>query len=226
MMNWLNNVLETIAAQFSNVNLNSVEIAAMLLMILALSLYEFLVYRFISHRSFYNMSLHVSIIVIPFFIGAIVKSLQSNLAITLGTIGALAIIRFRTAVKDPVDIIYILWSVFIGICCGCSLYELCVYTSLLVTLILLIINIFAGKIFSNPFYLVINSSKDIEKEINELLKQNKVRYRLKSRNYLSGGVDYVYEIRTRTPKELAKQLNTAECITKFSIVEFDNNDII
>ena len=225
-MNWFKNVLDTIVAQFANANLNSVEIAAMLLMIAVLSFYEFLVYRFVSHRSFYNMSFHVSVFVIPFFIGAIVKSLQSNLAITLGTIGALAIIRFRTAVKDPVDIVYILWSIFIGICCGCSLYELCVYTSLLVTLILLVINIFAGKIFSNPFYLVINSSEDIEKEIGELLKQNQVRYRLKSRNYLSNGVDYVYEIRTKTPNELAKRLNAAESITKFSIVEFDSSDII
>ena len=96
---------------------------AVLLMVLVMSVYEFIVYRLVSHRSFYNKSFNISIAALPFFIATIILCLQSNLVITLGTIGALAIIRYRTAVKDPVDMLYILWSVHTGIVCGCQLYE-------------------------------------------------------------------------------------------------------
>ena len=102
-------------------------------------MYEFIVYRLVSHRAFYNRSFNISVTVLPFFIATIILCLQSNLVITLGTIGALAIIRYRTAVKDPVDMLYILWSIHIGIVCGCQLYEVAVLTSLLVTIILLIL---------------------------------------------------------------------------------------
>ena len=90
-------------------------ILTVLLAVLLLSAYEFVVYRLISHRTFYNRSFNISIAVLPFFIATIILCLQSNLVITLGTIGALAIIRFRTAVKDPVDMIYLLWSIHTGI---------------------------------------------------------------------------------------------------------------
>jgi ABC-type spermidine/putrescine transport system permease subunit II len=104
--------------------------------VLLLPVYEFVIYRVVSHRAFYNRSFHISIAVIPFFISTIILCLQSNIVITLGTIGALAIVRFRTAVKDPVDMIYILWSIHTGIICGCQLYEVAVLTSLLVTIVL------------------------------------------------------------------------------------------
>ena len=131
-------IFENIINVFANENITTTVILSVLLMILILSVYEFFVYRFISHRSFYNKSFNIAITILPFFIGTIILSLQSNLLITLGTIGALAIIRFRTAVKDPVDMLYLLWSVYIGIICGCQLYEVGVLTSLFVTVLLVL----------------------------------------------------------------------------------------
>ena len=78
-------------------------------MVAILAIYEFFVYRIVSHRSFYNKSFNITTAILPFFISSIILCLQSNLVITLGTIGALAIIRFRTSVKDPVDMLYLLW---------------------------------------------------------------------------------------------------------------------
>ena len=85
-------------------------------LLLLLSFYEYNVYKKLSHRACYSKAFHTGITMIPFFISTIILCLQSNLIITLGTIGALAIIRFRTAVKDPIDMIYILWAIHIGIC--------------------------------------------------------------------------------------------------------------
>ncbi len=125
-------------------------IIAVLLVTLVMSVYVFIIYRAVSHRAVYNKQFHTAILVIPFFICSIVMALQSNIVVTLGTIGALAIIRFRTAIKDATDMVYLLWSIFIGISCGCQLYESCLLTSLIVTAVLVCVNLLGGKVFRNP----------------------------------------------------------------------------
>ena len=125
-------IFENIINSYANESITTGTIISVLLMVAILAIYEFFVYRMVSHRSFYNKSFNITTAILPFFISTIILCLQSNLVITLGTIGALAIIRFRTSVKDPVD-----WSVFIGIICGCQLFEVGVLTSVVVTIVLI-----------------------------------------------------------------------------------------
>ena len=201
-------------------------IIAVLLVTLVMSVYVFIVYRAVSHRAVYNKQFHVAILVIPFFIGSIVMALQSNIVITLGTIGALAIIRFRTAIKDATDMVYLLWSIFIGITCGCQLYESCVLTSLMVTAILVVVNLFGGKIFKNPFIMVVNSSENNETALNDVIKNHCSSFRIKSRNYTSNGVDYVYELSLKDAEKLGEEIKAVKGVKQFSILEYDSNDII
>ena len=201
-------------------------IISVLLMTLIMSVFEFVVYRSVSRRYIYNKQFHIAILVIPFFIGSIVMALQSNIVITLGTIGALAIIRFRTAIKDSVDMIYLLWSIFIGITCGCRLYESCILTSLMVAAILLAVELLTGKLFKNPYLLILNCDKDIENELNDLIRKYSRHLRLKSRNYTGKGIDYVYELSVSSPKELSDKLNEVKGVNRFSLLEYDSNDII
>ena len=121
-MNSITEIFQNIGLVYENSPISALTILTVIAMVMILSVYEFVVYRFISHRSFYNKSFNITIAVIPFFIATIIMCLQSNIVITLGTIGALAIIRFRTAVKDPVDMVYLLWAVHTGIVCGCQLF--------------------------------------------------------------------------------------------------------
>lgn len=225
-MNIITDMINTIISRIGHDVGSISEILSMLLMVAIMALYEFVIYRLVSHKSMYNKSFHISIMIIPFFIGAIVMALQSNLVITLGTIGALAIIRYRTAVKDPVDMMYILWSIFIGIACGCQLYELCILTSLIVTVVLLVINLLSGKFFRNPFVLVINSKEDKEIEISEIIKKVSKSYRLKSRNFTTNGVDYVYELDTKTPNEVTNSINQLDYVKQFSLIEYDTDDVM
>lgn len=163
----MNRLLSYLFSQYHHTELPAQVILLVLFSVLVLSAYEFLVYRAVSHRAFYNKSFHISVAVLPFFIATIILCLQSNLVITLGTIGALAIIRFRTAVKDPVDMIYLLWSVHTGIVCGCQLYEVAVLTSLVVTIVLLVLeNVGFGR---RPFVLVVHSTENAEPAVTKLL---------------------------------------------------------
>lgn len=217
-------VFENIFNMYSNESITTVTIISVLMMVLFLAVYEFLVYRFVSHRSFYNKSFNITIAILPFFISTIILCLQSNIIITLGTIGALAIIRFRTAVKDPVDMLYLLWSVYVGIICGCQLFEVGVLTSILVTIVLVVLDhINFGR---KPFVLILHSNEDIEKELTDSFKSKKISNKFKSRNYTNKGYDYAIEFTTKDIEGLKKELSNNEKVSKYSIIEYDADDIV
>lgn len=217
-------IFENIINMYSNESVTTVTIISVLIMVLFLSIYEFFIYRFVSHRSFYNKSFNITIAILPFFISTIILCLQSNIIITLGTIGALAIIRFRTAIKDPVDMLYLLWSVYIGIVCGCQLFEVGVLTSVIVTLTLIVLDhINFGR---KPFVLIIHSNTDIENSLNELFKSKGISNKFKSRNYTSKGYDYAIEFTTKEIQNLKQELSNNTDISKYSIIEYDADDIV
>ncbi|MBR1936243.1 MAG: DUF4956 domain-containing protein [Bacilli bacterium] len=220
----MQNIIENITNSFTSNAITMSVIVAVLIMTLILSVYEFIVYRFVSHRSFYNKSFNISVAILPFFISMIILCLQSNIVITLGTIGALAIIRFRTAVKDPVDMVYLLWSVFIGIVCGCQLYSVGAITSIFVTIVLIILDhLNFGRC---PYVLIVHSNEELESDIEDILKDKKINYKIKSRNYTSKGYDYVIEFIYKEIKELNKILSKNKKISKYSIIEYDADDIV
>ena len=217
-------VFENIINNYSNSGISTSMIIAVLLMVLVLSIYEFIVYRFVSHRSFYNKSLNITVAILPFFLSTIILCLQSNSIVTLGTIGALAIIRFRTAIKDPTDMLYLLWSVFIGIMCGCKLFEVGILTSLIVTVVLFVLNnIKFGK---NPYVLIVHSIEDSEKDIDKFFKSKKINFKFKSRNFTNKGYDYAIEFTSKDLEDIKKELVNNNNITKYSIIEYDADDIV
>ena len=217
-------IFENIFNTYSNESITTVTIVSVLLMVLLLAVYEFLIYRFVSHRSFYNKSFNITIAILPFFISTIILCLQSNIIITLGTIGALAIIRFRTAIKDPVDMLYLLWSVYIGIICGCQLFEVGVLTSILVTIVLIALeHVNFGKL---TFVLILHSEEDIESELQNSFNEKKISNKFKSRNYTNKGYDYAIELRLKDVEGLKKELSNNEKVSKYSIIEYDADDIV
>lgn len=223
-MNLIQSVLRNIASTYSSDAIGTKVILSVLLMVLVLSVYEFIVYRLISRRNFYNKSFTISIAILPFFISTIILCLQSNLVITLGTIGALAIIRYRTAIKDPVDMVYILWSIHTGIICGCQLYEVAVLTSLVVTILLLIMErIPLGR---KPYILVINMTENAENEIISALKETAGSFKVKSRNYNGNEINLAVELSVKDPEKLSAKLQKIDKVKRFSVVQFDAEDIL
>lgn len=222
-MNLIEHTIENISNTYKNPIISTSVITSVLLMALLIGLYEFTVYRLVSHRAFYNRSFNICTAVLPLFISTIILCLQSNIVITLGTIGALAILRFRTAVKDPVDMLYLLWSVHIGITCGCQLYEIAVLTSLIVTILLICLeHISFGK---KPLVLVLHCAPDKEPAILDTVKKYARRYRIKSRNYTSRGLDLVIELSVKNIETLSENIREANAET-FSIIDYDSDDVL
>ena len=207
---------------FSNVQIPAISVVVVLLMSMLLSMYEYVVYRFVSKRSFYSKQFNITMAVLPLFISTIILTLQSNLLITLGTIGALAIIRFRTAIKDPIDMVYLLWSIHTGIVCGCGLYEVGVLTSLAATIFLIVLELLPVQ--NAPYLLVLNATLDAEQEIMNAIKKYADRIKVKSRNITMRGCDYVIELRTKKEKEMLGEISGMESVKSLSLVAYDGEN--
>ena len=218
---WLNQYMQP---SFASQSIPSAQVIVILGFVSVMAAYLFFVYRVVSRRAMYNKSFNISIALLQFFISTIILCLQSSVVITLGTIGALAIIRFRTAIKDPVDMIYLLWAVHIGIMAGCELYEVALLTSIFATVVLLILeNIKVGR---SSYTLVVNCKNQLEAQLSAAVKPYARRMRIKSRNFTSSGVDYVLDLAVRDPQALSQALAELDGVSRFSLIEYDSEDIV
>lgn len=219
-MGTLQGIFEEISRGMNPAEISTARTVTTLLVVAVLSFYEFLVYRYVTKRSFYSKSFNIALAVIPFFIATIIMALQTSLVVSLGTIGALAIIRFRTAIKDPLDMVYLFWSVHTGIVCGTGLYEVAVISSIFVTIFLIILDFI--PLGRAPYLLVLNITEaNKEKEILGVIEQFAKKSEVKSRNFSRKGLDMILEIRTKQESELMESLTNYPEINAASLVAHD-----
>ncbi len=186
---------------FVQSDISSVSVIATLSITALLALYIYAIYRLTSRSSFYNRDFNKTLGVMPIITAAIVLAMQSSIVISLGMVGALSIVRFRNAVKDPMDLLYLFWSIGIGIICGARLYEIGIITSLAVTIVIFLLDLIPAA--KPPYLLVLNSSdRELEPALQELLKSYTKSSRIKSRNLTAQGLDMIVEVRTEKGSQL------------------------
>ena len=205
---------------FTSMDITTGKIAATLIVTALLALYIFAIYRLVTRKVFYSKNFNISLAVMSLITSAIILAMQSNLVISLGMVGALSIVRFRTAIKDPMDLLFLFWSIGTGIICGAGLYKIAVILAVLVTIGLLILDLFPVRI--SPYLLIINAdSADREDDILTLIQQNAGYYKLKSKNISSGNMDLIYETRSKNEKELVNSLSRLDGVLSVSLLSHD-----
>ena len=142
---------------FNGMDITTAKIAATLFVTALLALYIFAIYRLVTRKVFYSKNFNIALAAMSLITAAIILAMQSNLVISLGMVGALSIVRFRTAIKDPMDLVFLFWSISIGIICGAGLYEVALVTSVAVTVFILVLDMI--PVSRAPMMLVVNSSK-------------------------------------------------------------------
>lgn len=183
-----------------------------------LALYIFFVYRQINKKSFYNRNFNVSLIAISVITAAIILTIQSNIVVSLGMVGALSIIRFRTAIKDPLDLVFMFWAISVGIICGAGFGAIAMVASLVLTIIILYVsNISVTK---ENMILVMNLNDiDAEDECMELVKKYSKHSKLRAKSVSKSHVNLAVEIETEEEKQLMKELIALKQVMDASIVE-------
>lgn len=187
---------------------------------LVLSLYLFLVYFLMERKSFYNMNFNLSLVGLTVVTAAIVLTIQSNLVLSLGMVGALSIVRYRSAVKDPMDLFFLFWGIANGIMSGARQYVLAIIVSLILTFILLALSHF--PVAKAPYVLVVNASQAVMEQINEVIENCCKRSTLRANHIADGRVRMILEVKTEDNAELLMKLGAIEGVSA-SILTYEGD---
>lgn len=212
-------IKKSVLEGFSYADLSTTKIMTTLIITFAIALYIFFVYKMVTKSAFYFKSFNISMAIISVVTAGIILAMQSSIVISLGMVGALSIVRFRTAIKDPMDLLFLFWSIGTGIICGAGLYKIAIILAVLVTIGILILDMLPVRI--SPYLLIVNAdSKEIEDSVLELVK-SKGAYKIKSKNITAKGMDMILEVKTKNDKELIDQLSELKGITSVSLLAHD-----
>ena len=205
---------------FTSMDITTGKIAATLIVTALLALYIFAIYRLVTRKVFYSKNFNISLAVMSLITSAIILAMQSNLVFSLGMVGALSIVRFRTAIKDPMDLAFLFWSISIGIICGAGLYEIALVTSVGVTVFILVLDMLpVGKA---PMMLVVNSSEmNGEKAVLDVVGKYARYYKVKSRNLSKGRLDLVIELKVKEESALVSEVAALEGMLSASMISHD-----
>ena len=215
-------IKKSILESFNSDITNTTIIISMVITIL-IALYIYAIYRLCSNRNFYSKDFNKTLAIMSVITAAIVLAMQSNLVISLGMVGALSIVRFRNAVKNPLDLLFLFWSISVGIICGASLYQVAIIMSLAVTILLLLLEVVKPP--KAPYLLVLNgTNKDMEENLMQILKTNAKGYQIKARNIGTDGINMVVELRTKKEKDLLSECEKIEGITNVSLLSHDGEN--
>ena len=186
-----------------------------------IALYIFFVYRMMNKNSFYNRSFSLSLVELAVITAAIILTIQSNIVVSLGMVGALSIVRFRTAIKDPMDLVFLFWSISIGIICGAGFAMIAVIASIALTILLILISVSQSEKKSQV--LVVNASEYTEDEILAVVKAHATAWKVRARNVSPEDVNLAIEVRTKEPQALVKAVMALERVTNVSLLEHDGD---
>lgn len=213
-------IKKSVLQSFTGNSITTATVCVTLIITVILALYIFAVYYLSTRKTFYNKTFNVSLAAISVITASIILAMQSNLAISLGMVGALSIVRFRTAVKDPKDLVFLFWSISVGIICGAGIYEIAVLSSLVVTVGLFALEL--TPVGTASGILVVNcDSLDKENQIMDIVKTGSRHVAVKSRNASVAGADFVIECRAKEPSEMLQKLQALDGITGVSLLEHD-----
>ena len=214
---------------FKSSFLENVSAVSVLDMVLALvlafgvGLFIFFVYKKTYAGVMYSSGFGVTLVALTMITTLVILAVTSNIVLSLGMVGALSIVRFRTAIKEPLDIAFLFWAIAAGIVLAAGLIPLAVFGSVFIGVILLL---FANrKSMTQPFIVVIDcDGHDSETRALELLRSNTVKCAVKSKTARKGAVELNCEIRLRGGNtDFVNELAALEGVTSAVLVSYNGD---
>jgi len=204
------------AAEFS-----VLDVAIALLMSFAIGLFIFYVYKKTFAGVMYSASFGVSIMAMTLITTLIILAVTSNIILSLGMVGALSIVRFRTAVKEPLDIAFLFWAISAGIVIGAGLIPLGVIGSVFIGIILLVfVN---RKSTDTPYIVVLNLENDqAENDCMALIKAKTKKSLIKAKTVSRNGIELTVEVRLLDMSaKLLNELLSINGVNNASLVSYN-----
>ncbi len=218
-MNFLDMIKNSVVEQFS-VGVSVPQMLLSLLVAFLMGAFILLVYRQTFRGVLFSKGFAYSLILLCMITAVIIRTISSNLALSLGMVGALSIVRFRTAIKDPVDTVFMFWAIACGIMSGAGLYLVGALACLLVGLLYFVVCTVYRK-NKCPYLLIIRYEPEkfvnVKKVLNTLPK-----YRVKSRTVTRNGGELTVEVSLKTGEmALVDKLLATDGVMDASLVSYE-----
>ena len=176
--------------------ISMLDMALCMLLSFALGLFIFFIYKRCHMGVMYSASFGLTLIALCMITSLLILAVTSNIVLSLGMVGALSIVRFRTAIKEPSDIAFLFWSIASGIVLAAGFIPLAVFGSIFIGIILILCAGYKG--FDRPYILVLHcSDADAEKKAMEFITKNVKRMSLKSKSVEPGRIELDMELRLK-----------------------------
>lgn len=207
-------------------NVNSVSILDMVIALalaFGLGLFIFLIYKKTFAGVMYSSSFGVTLIALTMISTVVILAVTSNVVLSLGMVGALSIVRFRTAIKEPLDIAFLFWSIGVGIVLAAGMIPLAVFGSVVIGLIMLVfVN---KKSHTNPYILVLQcDGHESEQRAKDYLETQVQRCSIKSKSVQRGAVELNVEIRLRNDNtDFINTLSELEGVRSAVLVSYNGD---
>lgn len=177
------------------VNFNPIQVVVCLILALIVGLYIFFIYKKSFGGVMYSRNFNVSLILLCLVTSLMLMLIHNNLSLSLGMVGALSIIRYRTAIKDPVDTAFLFWAVGEGIAIGTGYYDAALIAGALIGIFVLLLS--AVKVKSSmPYLLVLHYNESASAAVKQMVKQLPGA-RLRSKTAQRDGIEMTMEMRLK-----------------------------
>lgn len=178
----------------------------------------YLVYRFFYRGVVYSDNFNILLILITVITSFIIMTISANIVLSLGMVGALSIVRFRSAVKDPLDIGFLFWGIAAGLTCGAGLYFVALVGTVIISVIYIVMH-FCKREKKN-YLLIISYNDEAEEQVNALL--GGMKYKLKSKTLTDSGTELTVEIKiVRNDTSSASRFRTVKGVSAVTLLEYN-----
>ncbi|MBN2794094.1 MAG: DUF4956 domain-containing protein [Clostridia bacterium] len=183
----------------------------------------FYIYKKTFQGVIYSKTFNISLVILSLISATIIIGVTNNIVLSLGMVGALSIVRFRTSIKDPIDVVYMFWSIGSGIIVGAGLYVLGILSFVMIGLVLIAFNRIDVRL--EPYLLIIGyENKSAEQAIYEKINGALNQYKIKSKTKVPGRYELTVEIRTKIDKtSLVDELDQIEGVSNVAMLSYDGD---
>ena len=188
---------------------------------LVIGLFIFMIYKKTLTGVMYSSGFALTLVGLSLVTALVIMAVTSNVVLSLGMVGALSIVRFRAAIKEPVEIVFLFWAIAVGIVIGAGMIPLAIIGSVIIGLILLL---FANrKIHNNPYILVLNlADEPAEKNALIVLGQSVEYYVVKSKTVNAAGIELTVELRTKNATmQFVNQIQSIPGVENATLVSYN-----
>lgn len=188
---------------------------------LVIGMFIFVVYKKTFNSVMYSTGFAMTLVGMTMVTTLVILAVTSNVVLSLGMVGALSIVRFRAAIKEPMEIVYLFWAVAAGIVIGAGMLPLAVIGSAIIGVILIL---FANKkIHDNPYLLILNcQDENAENTALSLMKEAVKKYAVKSKTVNVQGIEFTAEIRMKDGENaFVNRLNEIAGVENATLVSYN-----